>query len=27
MNREAPKGWDAKKIPAGQPQKSMCMIL
>lgn len=27
MNREAPKGWDAKKIPAGQPPKSMCMIL
>ncbi|XP_046440285.1 E3 ubiquitin-protein ligase MYCBP2-like isoform X2 [Daphnia pulex] len=22
MNREAPKGWDAKKIPAGQPQKN-----
>lgn len=26
MNREAPKGWDAKKVPVGLPQKSMCMI-
>jgi hypothetical protein len=25
-NRDAPKGWDAKKIPACLPQKSMCAI-
>ena len=27
MNREAPKGWDAKKIPVGNLQKSMCTVL